>query len=514
MKKIFFFTCLVISVHVSVDSSNVKSDDYFPTTIYADDGEEWIDLSVRGKAESLNVVPKFRNISFVMGDEESERIINSQDYFSTLKFDSNGNLSESQSINLDDVLKDQEYFTVTWEREKAEQIYFESRELSTAGKRSEALNLLNEYKPSLTEQKAKLNYMKVQDLIVILRGVLSVSDREKYEAQLRLSATELRKYLNQLNTDDRDLVEGLLMHAEVELQESQKKLDQYKNLSVQSSKVIQPSPPIYVSPEVPQTKVPAITIAPKITRTPSPRTNSQHHNNPSISRIADVNTPPSSSKARLSDRNPIMKLKITSAKDIGKSEAETILKGIGLMTSKRGFQKSLQGLYKGYTYRSNPNARLDNQMRDFLFKEYRLLRKALEKYSDKPSISQKATPQLYKQWMQKASLELTALGSQRERYALLKSLMTQESGRTHWRNFVPVMGYTADIGFGQFLPATAKSVGINPYDPEENMRGIAIYLNRLIKKKGIRNGLASYNGGNSPPPRSFRYADSIMSRLA
>ena len=186
MKKIFFFTCLIISVHISVGSSNVESDDYFPSTIYADDGEEWIDLSVRGQTESLNVVPKFRNISFVMGDEESERVVNSQDYFSTLKFDSNGNLSESQSINLDDVLKDQEYFTVTWEREKAEQIYFESRELSTAGKRSEALNLLNEYKPSLTEQKAKLNYMKVQDLIVILRGVLSVSDREKYEAQLRL----------------------------------------------------------------------------------------------------------------------------------------------------------------------------------------------------------------------------------------------------------------------------------------------------------------------------------------
>ena len=36
--------------------------------------------------------------------------------------------------------------------------------------------------------------MKVQDLIVILRGVLSVSDREKYEAQLRLSATELRVF--------------------------------------------------------------------------------------------------------------------------------------------------------------------------------------------------------------------------------------------------------------------------------------------------------------------------------
>ena len=95
MKKIFFFTCLIISVHISVGSSNVESDDYFKY-IYADDGESG-SILVRVR-QVLNVVPKFRNISFVMGDEESERVVNSQDYFSTLKFDSNGNLSESQSI--------------------------------------------------------------------------------------------------------------------------------------------------------------------------------------------------------------------------------------------------------------------------------------------------------------------------------------------------------------------------------------------------------------------------------
>ena len=96
-----------------------------------------------------------------------------------------------------------------------------------------------------------------------------------------------------------------------------------------------------------------------------------------------------------------MKLKITRPEDISRSEAETILQGIGLMTNKRGFEKSLQGLYKGYTYKSNPNVRLDNQMKGFLFNEYCLIRKALYKYSDKPTISEKATPYLYNQWMQK-----------------------------------------------------------------------------------------------------------------
>ena len=232
-------------------SSDAKSDDYFPSTIFSDDGEEWIDLSQRARSESLITIPKFREISLIMGDEESEPILNGQDYFSTLKFDSDGNLLESHSMNLDDVLKDQEYFTVTWEREKTEQIYFESRQLSLIGNHSEAIELLNEYKPSFAEQKAKLSYMKVQDLIVILRGQLSISDREKYGVQLRQALSELRGHVDQLNADDEDLVQGLLIHAEIELQESQRKLDELRNIAFKSSTVIHPPvAPIYISPKV------------------------------------------------------------------------------------------------------------------------------------------------------------------------------------------------------------------------------------------------------------------------
>ena len=128
---------------------------------------------------------------------------------------------------------------------------------------------------------------------------------------------------------------------------------------------------------------------------------SSSQSSPPIQSKSTVTATPPSSKAKLSNNNPIMKLKITRPEDISRSEAETILQGIGLMTNKRGFEKSLQGLYKGYTYKSNPNVRLDNQMKGFLFNEYRLIRKALNKYSDKPTISEKATPYLYNQWMQK-----------------------------------------------------------------------------------------------------------------
>ena len=218
-------------------------------------------------------------------------------------------------------------------------------------------------------------------------------------------------------------------------------------------------------------------------------------------------------KSASTPNNPIFNLRIAGPEDIGRSEAETIFKGMALMNSRRNYEDALKGMKIGYTYSGRGPHRLDAQMKQWVFQEYVLMKKAMEKYAAYPEISQRKTPELYEKWIQKASLHLTALGSPSERYKLLKSLMTQESGKVHWKDFKPTMGSAVDIGFGQFLPATAKSVGINPYDPEENIKGIALYLNQLISSKGMRNGLASYNGGNNPPPVSFRYADSIMSRM-
>jgi hypothetical protein len=239
----------------------------------------------------------------------------------------------------------------------------------------------------------------------------------------------------------------------------------------------------------------------------------QEHSESQIAKDIGVVQVPVFSVESASNVNPILGLQLRRPEEIGRAEAKIILRGMGLMDSSRSFEEALQGLFTGHTYKSRKQVSLDASMQKYLMHEYRLLRKALKKYSNFPEISQQATPKLFAKWMQKASLELSAIPSVSRRYALLQALVTQESGRVHWKNFSPLMGRSADIGFGQFLPATAQSVGINPYDPEENIKGIAIYLNRLIGKHGIEEGLARYNGGTRPPPQSYAYASSILKRM-
>lgn len=56
------------------------------------------------------------------------------------------------------------------------------------------------------------------------------------------------------------------------------------------------------------------------------------------------------------------------------------------------------------------------------------------------------------------------------------------------------------IGIGQLMPPTAKSLGVNPYDVEENIKGTLDYLSQHLKKWSyhkdkISKSLASYNAG-------------------
>ncbi|MBI4871134.1 MAG: lytic transglycosylase domain-containing protein [Candidatus Riflebacteria bacterium] len=209
--------------------------------------------------------------------------------------------------------------------------------------------------------------------------------------------------------------------------------------------------------------------------------------------------------------NPVYTLNLTGPEQIGEKEAKVILQAMGLMNGDRSFQKAIKGLKYGYTY-VNKSGTFNAEVKGYLFREYTLLKKALDRYGDHPTISAEETPELFDKWMKAAAGKLTALPV-KQRYALMKSLMTQETGKTHWVDFTPVMGSSADTGFGQFIPATAMAVGINPYDPAENIAGIAIHLNGLIRSFGLKEALARYNGGNEPPAVSYRYASSIMSRM-
>lgn len=206
----------------------------------------------------------------------------------------------------------------------------------------------------------------------------------------------------------------------------------------------------------------------------------------------------------------ISRLNLSGPQDIGRREAEIILRDTGFICSRNPtFERAMKALRIGYYRKGSTSLDATNKQR--LFEIYKWHREALAKYGNHPTISSKQTPQLYNQWVREASQYLTAVpASQRE--TLMRSLMTTESGKTQWKNYKPIISNCGAVGFGQFLPATAKGIGINPFDPQQNIHGIAKYLNKLIKRHGLRKGLAAYNGGGKPPASSYRYADRILSR--
>ncbi len=74
---------------------------------------------------------------------------------------------------------------------------------------------------------------------------------------------------------------------------------------------------------------------------------------------------------------------------------------------------------------------------------------------------------------------------------LFLRLVKQES------NFNPqAKSHAGAIGLAQLMPATAKSLGVNPKDPKQNLEGGARYLKMQYKKfKSWRLALAAYNAG-------------------
>jgi len=97
--------------------------------------------------------------------------------------------------------------------------------------------------------------------------------------------------------------------------------------------------------------------------------------------------------------------------------------------------------------------------------------------------------------------------------ALLTALIEAES--SHRQSAISPKGA---IGLTQLMPSTAKELGVDPYDPVENLVGGQRYLTQMLDRFGdLRLALAAYNAGPSRISRLIakhgkRY-DDIKSKL-
>jgi soluble lytic murein transglycosylase-like protein len=73
-------------------------------------------------------------------------------------------------------------------------------------------------------------------------------------------------------------------------------------------------------------------------------------------------------------------------------------------------------------------------------------------------------------------------------------------------NFTPdAVSHAGAIGLAQLMPGTAELLGVDPYDPEQNLAGGARFLSEMIDRFGrVDLALAAYNAG---PARVAREHD-------
>lgn len=73
------------------------------------------------------------------------------------------------------------------------------------------------------------------------------------------------------------------------------------------------------------------------------------------------------------------------------------------------------------------------------------------------------------------------------------------------------IGKLGEVGLGQLMPGTAAELGVNPFDPRENLAGAAVYLRRQYDRYGNwRDAVAAYKAG-TPTAAGYAAADKVLS---
>ncbi len=97
--------------------------------------------------------------------------------------------------------------------------------------------------------------------------------------------------------------------------------------------------------------------------------------------------------------------------------------------------------------------------------------------------------------------ELTRLAEAHELDpALVRAVIAAESG-----GHPGAVSSAGAIGLMQLMPATARMLGVDPWDPLDNLRGGIAYLSHLVRSFGtVRGALVAYNAGPSHAERVAR----------
>ncbi len=160
--------------------------------------------------------------------------------------------------------------------------------------------------------------------------------------------------------------------------------------------------------------------------------------------------------------------------------------------------------------RLSRTGQLDEKTKEKLKDNLKQMKEALEKWGHRTELSKNTLP--LNEMLKDASKFVTNLppsqnknGATLSAKDLLDKLTFAESSHIQkYKNGFKVNQISSSIGFGQLMPYTAKELGVNPYDPQDNLKGCSKLLSSNFKflskyskdnNELLSKGIAAYNCG-------------------